>query len=104
MVVSRSAKKSGNSNWVVLVYVFCVFANKKKRLDRLRVSLFFQGFKVKVFFFFLFQVMVCCFFSLLLVFGCYLYSPCVLYAHFPSAFNICFVYLSKKRNLCQVLI
>ena len=52
MVVSRSAKKSGNSNWVVLVYVFCVFSNQKKRLDRLRVSLFFQGFKVKVFFFF----------------------------------------------------
>ena len=32
MVVSRSAKKSGNSNWVVLVYVFCVFANQKKKV------------------------------------------------------------------------
>lgn len=47
---------------------------------------------------FLFRVMVCCFFSLLLVFGCHLHTPCVLCAPFLRAFNICSVYLSSYVN------
>ena len=46
--------------------------------------------------------LVCCFFSfvLSLVFGCYLYTSCVLCVPFPSTFNIfaLFTYQEKKKE------
>ena len=40
----------------------------------------------------------------LLVFGCYLYIPCVLCAPFPSAFNVfaLFTYKKKKKKKTKV--
>lgn len=46
----------------------------------------------------LYRVLVCCFSFCLLVFGCYLYTPCVLCVPFPSDFNIFACLPIQKRN------
>ena len=73
---------------------------KKKRLDRLRVSLFFQGFKVKVFFFFF------CFrlwFVVSFPFCLYSVATCILLVYFMRIFqalliNALFIY--QKKGTC----